>query len=349
MTRKLPKYVQGFVDSDGRPYNYFRRSGYPRVRLPGLPWSPDFMAAYSAAMESKSEPIGAKRLRPGSVGAAVAMYFGSLAFTSLSPDWQAARRSILEKFRAEYGSYPMATLPAKFINAKLHTLRPFSARNWLKALRALCRFCVEQGMCREDVTRDIQLPKVRVDGHHTWDESEIARYEAAHPIGTKARLAFALLLFTAQRRGDVIRMGRQHIRDGVLMVRQSKTGATLAIPVHPDLQTILDATPSNQMMLLTTRSGKLYIANNFSEQFREWCNEAGLPARCKVHGLRKAACRRLAEAGCSANEIAAISGHMTLREVARYTRAVDQERMARTAMARVANTPRTPNVKVSDV
>ena len=242
MSRKLPKYVQGFVDSEGRPYNYFRRPGYPRVRLPGLPWSPEFMAAYSAALKTKSE-IGATRLRPGSVGAAVAMYFGSLAFTSLGAEVTGGRRSILEKFRAECGSYPMATLPAKFINAKLHTLRPFSARNWLKALRGLCRFCVEQGMCRDDVTRDIRLPKVRVDGHHTWDESEIARYEAAHPIGTKARLAFGLLIYTAQRRGDVIRMGRQHIRDGLLMVRQSKTGVTLAIPVHSNLQHVLDATP----------------------------------------------------------------------------------------------------------
>ena len=78
-------------------------------------------------------------------------------------------------------------------------------------------------------------------------------------------------------------------------------------------------------------------------------NEAGLPARCKVHGLRKAACRRLAEAGCRTNEIAAISGHVTLKEVARYTRAVDQEKMARNAMTRVANSPRNPSVKVGDV
>ena len=241
----------------------------------------------------------------------------------------------------------MATLPAKFINAKLHTLRPFSARNWLKALRGLCRFCVEQGMCRDDVTRDIRLPKVRVDGHHTWDESEIARYEAAHPIGTKARLAFGLLIYTAQRRGDVIRMGRQHIRDGLLMVRQSKTGVTLAIPVHSNLQHVLDATPGEHLTFLTTRSGP-YMGNNFSKQFRAWCIEAELPARCTVYGLRKAACRRLAEAGCSANEIAAISGHATLREIARYTRAVDQEKMAHHAMARV-NGAGTKIVKISEV
>jgi integrase len=45
--------------------------------------------------------------------------------------------------------------------------------------------------------------------------------------------------------------------------------------------------------------------------------------------LRKAAARRLAEAGCSANVIAAVTGHKSLREVARYTAAADQLRLAR--------------------
>jgi integrase len=71
--------------------------------------------------------------------------------------------------------------------------------------------------------------------------------------------------------------------------------------------------------------------------FRRWCDEAKLPAACSVHGLRKAACRRLAEAGCSASEIAAISGHSTLSEVGRYTKAADQARLARNAMGRIAN------------
>jgi integrase len=154
------------------------------------------------------------------------------------------------------------------------------------------------------------------------------------------------LLYTAQRRGDVIRMGRQHVREDVLHVRQEKTGAMLAIPLHGELRAIIEATPGEHLTFLTTKSGKAYGANDFSEQFRSWCNAAGLPQRCSAHGLRKAACRRLAEAGCSANEIAAISGHATLREVERYTRAADQERMARNAMARAGeNTRATATVK----
>jgi integrase len=130
-----------------------------------------------------------------------------------------------------------------------------------------------------------------------------------------------------------VQMGRQHVRGGVLFLRQQqKTGTPLEIPVHPELQAVLDATPSNHLTFLTTSLGKPFSAAGFTNWFRECCNEAGLPKGTSAHGLRKAACRRLAEAGCSANVIAAISGHKSLNEVQRYTAAADQLRMARMGM-----------------
>jgi len=139
-------------------------------------------------------------------------------------------------------------------------------------------------------------------------------------------------------------MGRQHVRDGAMSVRQQKTGRSLEIPVHPALQAILEATPSNHLTFLTTQAGKPFSPAGFTNWFRDMCNEAGLPRGTSAHGLRKAACRRLAEAGCSANLIAAVSGHRSLREVQRYTEAVDQARMARSAMEKVT---RTSSVKPS--
>src|SRR5215468_615915 len=175
--------------------------------------------------------------------------------------------------------------------------------------------------------------KIKTEGFRTWSEEDIARFEAAHSIGTKARLAFALLLYTAQRRSDVIRMGHQHIRDGAIAVTQKKTGKPLMVPIRPELQTILDATPGGHLTFLVSRGGRSYAGNNFSEQFRAWCDAAGLQ-HCSAHGLRKAACRRMAEAGYTAHEIAAWSGHASLNEIKRYTDAVDQERLARAAMER---------------
>jgi integrase len=329
------KYVQAWVDRDGRVHRYFRRPGYPRVRLPGLPGSGEFMAVYQAALDTPQIAIGAaKRSRPGSLSAAIAGYYTSLEFRSLAVGTQNKRRAILERFRAEHGDKPLALLPQKFLIIMLGKMAPFAARNWLKAIRGLLQFAVAQEMVREDATQGIKLPRVKSDGYHTWTEDEIAAFEAHHPIGSKARLALALLVYTGQRPGDIRKIGPQHIRDGVVSVRQEKTGATLAIPVHPELQAVLAATPSEHLTFLITPRGKPYGGVNFSMWFRAQCDAAGMPKECSAHGLRKAACRRLAEAGCSANEIAAISGHATLREVERYTKAVDQARMARNAMAR---------------
>jgi integrase len=232
---------------------------------------------------------------------------------------------------------PLVSLPKEFIVALLDTMAPFAALNWLKAFRHFFKWCSERKLVRSDPMLGIRLKRPKSAGHHTWSEDEIAAFEERHPAGSKARLALALGLYTAQRRGDVVRIGRQHIRDGVLTVRQQKTGVTLAIPVHPDLASIIAATPLGHLTLLTTNTGKSYGDNDFTDQFRSWCNAAGLPKRCVFHGLRKAALTRLADAGCTTHELAAISGHKTLSELERYTKAADQARLARAAMERIGN------------
>jgi integrase len=305
------------------------------VQLRGLPWSPSFMAAYEAALTGPRTAIGAGRIKSGSVSAVVAEYFDSQQFfASKSAGTQRMRRGILERFRAAYGDRPFALLPAEWIEALLDAKPPHAARSWLVTLRSLCQFAVKRGWLRTDPTANVKQRIIKSDGFHTWTDDEIAQFEAHHPVGSKPRLALALLLYTAQRRGDVVKMGRQHIRDGALHLKQQKTGITLAIPVHPELRAVLDATPSEHLTFLVTATGKPYGGNAFSEQFRNWCDAAGLPQRCKPHGLRKAACRRLAERGCSANEIMAISGHTTMKEIVRYTVAADQARLARNAMTK---------------
>jgi integrase len=127
-------------------------------------------------------------------------------------------------------------------------------------------------------------------------------------------------------------MGRQHIRNGELTVKQEKTGAQLTLPIRPELQLVLDATPSGHMTFLVTKAGRQWGRVSFSNQFRTWCNEAGLPKDCVFHGLRATGCTQLADAGCSAHQIAAWSGHKTLREVERYTSGANQRRLARSAI-----------------
>jgi integrase len=222
-----------------------------------------------------------------------------------------------------------------------------AAENLLKAIRGLMKWCVEQGLLKTDPSVGVKLKRRNSPGFHTWSEDEIAQFEFHHPIRSKARLAFALLLYTGQRRGDVIRMGRQHLRDcddehlralgvrNILPLRQQKTGTPVKVPIHPELQMILDETPSEHLTFIVNAWGKPFTPGAFSNWFREQCDAAGLPKICSAHGLRKAACRRLAEAGCTVHEIMGISGHTSLKEVERYTKEVERSRLANRAMATV--------------
>lgn len=104
------------------------------------------------------------------------------------------------------------------------------------------------------------------------------------------------------------------------------------IPLHPDLKALLDRLPLTNRTFLMTAHGKPFVAARFTNWFHDMVKEAGLPAGLSPHGLRKATCRCLAEAGCSAHEIMAISGHRSLAEVTRYTVAARRKDLAARAM-----------------
>ena len=330
MTKIYLKYVQSFGG-----YHYFRRRGSPRIPLPGIPGSAEFMDAYQEALTAAPIAIGkSTRSKPGSISAAIAEYYEARSgLRSLTGGTPARRRAVLERFREQYGDRPLGSLPKEVITALLDTMPPHSARTWLKTFRHFIRWCEQRKLINTDPSFGIRIKAPKSDGHHTRSEDEIAQFEAHHPIGSKPRLALAIGLGTALRREDAVLLGRQHIRDGVLTIKPRKTanttGVTLVIPVLPDLASVIDATPIGHLTLLTTQAGKSYNPNAFSNQFRKWCDEANLPPECSFHGLRKAALTRLANAGRTVHQIAAISGHATLSEVQRYTRGVDQARLAR--------------------
>jgi integrase len=345
MRMRLPPYVQAFTDRHGRARYYFRRPGYQRVPLPGLPYSPEFMAAHSEAMSSnRREAVGESRIAPGTMNALIIAYLNSPAFKCHSNATQTTYRGILEGIGLLHGTKRVTDLQgqhvARLVAAKAAT--PAAAGNFLRMLRLLSKFAVLHGWRKSDPTTGIRGPKMRQGGFYAWTETDIAQFEAHFAIGTRARLALALLLSTAQRRSDVIRMGRQHIRNEVMTIKQQKTGMAVGIPVLPELRSVIDATQNNHLTFLVTGDGKPFSAAGFGNWFRETCNQAGLP-KCSAHGLRKAAARRLAEAGCTAHEIMAITGHKSLREVTRYTESVDRVALAAGAMHKLGK--RTSSVK----
>jgi integrase len=349
LTMKLPKFVHAFIDRHGRPRYYLRRKGFAKVPLPGTPWAPQFMAAYESALANQPA-IERSNAQPGTMRALAISYFASPAFRSLKPRSQYIYRSAIERFcrnldqtGSQYGDKPVAGLRREHV-VKIVAARadkPQTANFLIKMLRVLMQHAVEICLRADDPTRDVRLLKVKSDGFHGWTELEIEQFEHTHPIGSQERLAFALLLHTGQRRSDVVRMGRQHVRDGMLRVRQDKTGTELVIPLNAQLVEAIAAAAGGNLTFLTTHLGRPFSPQGFSYWFGRACDAAGLLPQCRAHGLRKSAARRLAEAGCTEHEIAAITGHASLHEVQRYTRGADQRRLAISAMSKIKG--RTPS------
>src|SRR5262245_40220067 len=304
----LPKFCGWNIDRHGRRRVRFRRPGFSTY-LDGIPWSPDFMCEYAKALQGTTQGVGSERTKPGSVAALCMAYYRSPEFLGLKEASAAARRNIIESFRRDHGDKPVKLLRLAHIERILETkaATPAAANGLLKTLRQLLNHAVRMDMIDFNPAISARRFKTHGDGIHTWSEDEIARFEAHHPVGSRERLALMLLLYTAQRMSDVVRMGRQHMMlDGTISVQQQKTGTALFIPVHPELRAVLDALPKTDLQFLTTLRGRAFSAEVFGKWFKIACRRARL-SHCSAHGLRKAAATRLADAGCSASMIAAVT------------------------------------------
>jgi len=335
-----PAYPYLCRDSDrhGRVRYRLRVPGRKAVTIKGQFGSAEFAENYRAAVEGDAP----KQLRfagkPGTVNRLGSEYLNSAAFASLAAETRRTRRYCVEKFLDKVGHLQVADFNFSYAQRFLELYKPGVARVMLSMLRALMALAIANGDRDTDPTTGIKRGKVSNEGWHTWTEDEITQFEARHPIGSPARLAFALALYTGQRSADLIRMGRQHVREGRISLVQQKTGKALSIPIHPALKAIIEATPSDQLTFIISEHQKPFAsAQSFGFRLRTWAREAGLTG-CPLHGLRKACCRRLAEAGCTVHQIAAISGHTSIAEVERYTRAVDQTKLAEQAIARTLTT-----------
>jgi integrase len=344
---KLPKFVHGYLDRHGRSRHYLRRRGRMQVSLPGMPWSEQFMLAYAAALnDSLPVTIGIRQTKPGTVEEAVARYFGSGAFAVLAPSTQAMRRAILERFRVEHGDKRIGKLRAEHVARMVGKLRPYAQRNMMKTLRGLMAFSVTDRLIAADPTVGVKLGRAKdTGGFATWSLECIEQYRAVHKLGTRARLALELLYGTMQRRGDIVRLGRQHVQNSVLSLRQQKTGTDVDIPILPELQVAIDAMPKGgHLTFLVTEHGKPFSAAGFGNWFRDMCEQAGIPKKLSAHGLRKAGATRLAEHECTDHQIMAWGGWKTLSEVQRYTREANRKRLARQAADKLETGTRVANL-----
>jgi integrase len=352
--RYLPKYVTSFVDRHGKERLRFRRKGFDPHYFAAPLGTEAFRTEYRLCMNPAERPVDhvVTRAKPGTIAALVEQYLAVPTRLGPTVTTQAKVRAIVDKFRTEHGDLPVDAFQFDHIDAIIAKKRVKrkvgkrieggveAARKLRKELVRLFDFAIKKGM--RDTNPATQSDKVKVaagqksTGYYSWTEDDIAQFRARHALGTKPRLAMELLLWTGQRRGDAIRMGRQHIRAGRINVVQGKSGKDLWIAVAPKLLEAIVAMPADgHLCFLVTSYGKPFSNAGFGNWFRDRCDEAGLP-ECTAHGLRKAIMRRMATLHLGNQTLKSVSGHSGDAEVAIYTQAANQVGLADDAIVALA-------------
>lgn len=341
------RFVVEDVDRHGNRRIYFRRKGSPKVRLRAEPGSEAFLDEYKSA--SVAEPKQATEHQPAQAGSfrwLCERYYRSAEFIQLGDSTRRVRRGLLDALCERNNSaqkrfaYMLPRHIREIRDEKVHT--PGAANGRLKALRQLFAWAKEAGIATTNPAREVPYLSSGSDGFHTWTVEEVQAYEAAHPIGTMARLAMALLLYTGVRRSDVVQLAPNMERDGVLYFTETKGANTKTrkrasgrkqreLPILPQLRAILDATTLGASSYIVSEFGRPFLAASFGNRFRKWCDDAGL-THCSAHGLRKAGATIAAENGATEHQLMSIYGWESPKQAALYTRKVNRHRLAFDAM-----------------
>lgn len=335
-----------YPDRHGKRRWRFRKGGFSR-ELGTEYGSDEFIRRYEAAHEEhrtgKKAGVGADRTIPGSVNDLVASWYQSPEWHGLKDLTKKTYRGIIEPFRKKHGDKPVNRLERRHVMAFLaeKSETPSAANNLRKRLSQLLDHAIALEWIKANPARLTKAYKVSGEGFHAWDEGEISRFFEVHGPGTMAHRAVTLMLYTGAARVDAVKLGPMNLKNGRLEYRRQKTaksnGVLVSIPVHPDLAEVLANCPVDRPFLATAY-GKSRSPDGLGNLMREWCDKADLP-ECSAHGLRKACARRLAEAGATAHEIMAVTGHKTLAEVQRYTETAMREGLADSAHAKLLSRP----------
>lgn len=335
---QLPPHVHQ-VKVKGRPYFYLakgrgtERAAKP-IRLPNDPNSPEFWAAYSAAL-GKPEPKPAT----SSLSQLVAAYKASPEWTQLAEGTKVNWALHLRRAEEAWGPLQVAGIRPAHVLALRDKFAetPGAANNLLRALSSMMSWSIPREWRIDNPCLHVQKLKGG-DGYEPWPWEMIGLMREKGPA--HLWYATAVALFTGQREGDCLEMTWARVRDGRVLVKQEKTGKYLEIPLHRDLTAMLAGIRRTSTHILTSMKGKPWTAHGFRSSWRKAiigtdANPSPLKpihdARLVFHGLRKSAVVALLEAGCTEAETQAITGQSP-KMIAHYAKQVNQAKLAAAAI-----------------
>jgi integrase len=322
------------VTQHGRTVWYVRVGKGPRIRLREPYGTPGFFTAYEAAVRGEKPPEAGK-FNANTLGWLTERYRDSVAWAELSLATRRQRECILRIICKAAGEEPASHITKKTIEQGIARRKKHAARHFLQTMRGMFEWALAAGHADHDPTAGLKTIRPETDGHHVWTEEECAIFEARWPLGTRERLAFDVLLYTGLRRGDAVRLGRPHVKNGIATIRtekhpKNKTGEIVTLPILPPLQASIDAGPCGELTFICGENRRPMKKESFGTWFREVCKLTGVPGR--AHGLRKCGATRAANNGASDAQLEAMFGWKRgSKEAAVYTRRADRARLAKQA------------------
>lgn len=327
MPRPRPPGLCRQVTQHGRVVWYVRLGKGPRIRLRAPYGSEEFQRQYRDAITGKA-PSGQKtRLAEGTLGWLIDQYQKAAAFRGLAPSTRRARGNVMRRLATKAGTKPFREIRPKDILASRDSLAstPETANIMIKTLRRLFDYAISAELMEHNPARSVKLFPGSEHGFPTWTEDDLLAFERRWPLGTRERLAFDLLLYTGLRRSDAVKLGRQHVKDGFLSIRTTKTGTQVTLPLLAPLAASIEATRTGDLAFIVGERGQPMNKDAFGNWFGEACRKAGV--RKSAHGLRKAGASRAADNGATTNQLMAMFGWESSRQAERYTKAADRRRM----------------------
>lgn len=340
MPRKLPPFVVQERSRHGRARFYFRRGKGKRVRLPDDLQSDEFKAAFEAALSGKQDfGYRAARAPSDTLQWLVERYMESGRWTNLSAATRKQQSLLFSDAIKRANNPPYFGITRKTMQKAMddRAKTPALANNFLKAMRGLFRWAITMEYIETNPTEGIEGFTYKTDGFKVWTEEDVKAFCERWPVGSKPRLAFALYLVSGLRRGDVHRLGPQHLKSGVLSIRAAKPPHHVITATLPQfVLNIIEQTEIGDMAFITKNDGMPFASKeSFGNWFGARCREAGLEAGKAAHGLRKLSATESANAGATTHELMARYGWSNPQQAEVYTRGADRKRLGLSASERM--------------
>jgi integrase len=339
MPRPRPPHLHSERTRHGRQVWYVRVGRGPRIRLRADFGTDNFRLEYEAAIRGERPSITGPKT--GSLEWLIARYRETGAWRSLSTATRRQRENIFRQIvKSGAATQPYTAITAQGLSAARDKRAdtPAQARHLIDTMRGLFKWAKGAGFVKINPAADVEYPTQRkTQGFPVWTEDDLARYEARWQLGTKERVWLAVLLYTGLRRGDAVKIGKQHVRNGVMMIRTEKSQGQIdvTIPVLPELEEALRTGPVGELAFICGDRGGPLTKESFGNMFSEACRAAGI--RKSAHGVRKAGATRAANNGATVAQLEAIFGWVGGRMASHYTRSADRARLAREAIGKLGN------------